>query len=146
MRVLLIKMFVRLNAGISFHFSHFPSVLFPLSSLADRPQSRPAPEIDLRGTALVTALFFFWPFVIPSLNKSVFLSVLSVLAAERGSLALWHDLVVHLSHLASVRVNVQVNYNNSEYTKGQGTRPALIEIKSRAKHLAKYIISFTWNN
>ena len=49
--------------------------------------------------------------------NGVFLSFPSVLAAEQGSLALWHDLAVHLSHLGNVQVNVQVNYNNSAYTK-----------------------------
>lgn len=43
---------------------------------------------SISGAQRWSLLFFFWPFVIPSLNKSVFLSVLSVLAAERGSLAL----------------------------------------------------------
>lgn len=75
--------------------------------------------------------------------KLCFPSLLSILAAERGSLRLWHDLMLHLSRSWSVHVNVQVSYNNSAYIKAQ------IEISCRAticflyhflhlKHLSYY--------
>ncbi len=107
----LIKTFIRLYFWKKFTFFTFslhavpdaPSP-HPLSPLVGWPQSWHAPEIDL--LMLVIALFSQSGFVAEFESNAVFLSFLSVLAAEQGSLAVWHNSAVHLSHLESVQVNV----------------------------------------